>query len=880
MSRVLRVLAAALLVGASALPLLAAGTATAADPAAAADPGPAADPVAAGAVTVTGRGPFADLRVTVARTRALRNEVVGVSWTGGTATRGNFAVDYLQVFQCWGDAATGPDREQCQFGGLTGDSRGGAQVASRQVTYGITDPRETYLPRRPGELRYVPFRSVSGKTTESPLSEFFDATTTNEVPYARTRADGGGALPFEVQTGVEAPGLGCGAPAAGPPPSAAPVVVATTPTAATTTAPAGPSAGSAPLVVPPRGAGSGGRGCWLVVVPRGSTEVDGSRRTDDSTNQLLSSPLSRSNWDQRLVVPLDFAPVGQPCPLGRAERPVVGQEQAAEAVGSWQPTLCAGSGPVYSFTQVPDAVARRQAVGDAPGLSLTTRPLDVALLPQGRRPVYAPVALSGLAVAFQIDSQSAFDAPADVKARDGQAVRGLDLTPRLVAKLLTQSYRLGAATQARPGLEKNPLDLTRDPEFLRANPDFRALRFIGIPDVVVPAGLSDGAGLVWEWLLGDADAAAFLGGAPDPDGMVVNPAYRGTGRQDGFPKSDTVCQTFLTQQPPLCTLDARPYAGDGHEAARAAARGDSLSRSAYDAAGLPPTYRRAAPQPTGQRAVLALADTATAQRYGLQVARLRNAAGAFVAPDQSGLLAGLAAMTPSGVEGVLRPAPRSTAAAAYPLTNLTYAVTTPQVLVPAARTDYAAFLRYAAGPGQQAGVAPGQLPPGYAPLPQAQRTQALRASASIVAPAVQAVPAATATATTPRVDQPGAATTGTGGPGAGPLGAAPAAAPFTPFGAPAPGSFADATSPAAPPLPAELLPAPPPPGGVASVPVAAAAVAPAPDLAPVLLGAGRTPADRVGVGRYGAVLSVGLGSGAALLGSVLRRPRRRPTVPV
>jgi hypothetical protein len=61
--------------------------------------------------------------------------------------------------QCWGDAATGPDREQCQFGGLTGDSRGGAQVASRQVTYDIVDPLEPLKPTADRPLRFVPFRA-------------------------------------------------------------------------------------------------------------------------------------------------------------------------------------------------------------------------------------------------------------------------------------------------------------------------------------------------------------------------------------------------------------------------------------------------------------------------------------------------------------------------------------------------------------------------------------------------------------------------------------------------------------------------------------------------------------------------------------------------
>jgi hypothetical protein len=816
--RVLRVLTAALL-AASAGSLGVAGAA-------------AQETRTSSAVTVSGTGAFADLKVTVSRTTGLRNEVVQVTWTGGRPTQGNFGIDYLQIMQCWGDAATGPDREQCQFGGLTGDSRGGAQVASRQVTYDIVDPDETLRPTEDRPLRFVPFRSVTGKTTEAGLSEFFDATTTNEVPFAATRADGGGTVPFEVQTATEAPGLGCGAPVAQP-------TASDTATVAIVGAP---------------------RPCWLVVVPRGDVEVDGSTRTSSSTGQLLSSPLSASNWAQRLVVPLSFAPVGQPCPIGRAERPVIGHESVLEAVSSWQPALCADGGPVFSFSQVPDAVARRQAVSDAAGLSVTGRPPAAGEVPDGRLTLDAPVALSGFTVAYNIESQSAFSAPAEVKARNGQRIRELNLTPRLVAKLLTQSYRSGAANPDRPGIEKNPIDLTRDPDFLKVNPLFASLRFVGIPSIVVPAGLSDAGGQLWRWLLSDPEARAFLSGAPDPDGMVVNPAYKGVTQQDGFPKSDTVCQTFLTGQPPLCTLDAFPYASDGHEAARGAARGDTLSRSTYDPSLVPASYRRSLPQPTGQRAVLALTDTATALRFGLDTARLRNGSGAFVAPDERGLLAGLDAMTVNRATGVRTPDPASKAAAAYPLTQLSYATVTSARLNAEARAQYAAFLRYAAGPGQVPGRDVGQLPPGYVPLPQALRTSTLAVAAKVAAP-VAAAPSA----------EPSAAPADSG------QVAAPVAAEgFAPDGGTAlEGVFAQQQPASGVPGFQDAVVA-----TAMDVPLPAPAPAPAPVPAPVgpqVLLTGRTPLETAGPGRFAIPLVLVAGGLAALAGSALRQvSTRRP----
>lgn len=63
--------------------------------------------------------------------------------------------------------------------------------------------------------------------------------------------------------------------------------------------------------------------------------------------------------------------------------------------------------------------------------------------------------------------------------------------------------------------------------------------------------------------------------------------------------------------------------------------------------------------------------------------------------------------------------PGATDPGSYPLTALSYAVTAPSTLDAAAGNDYAALLRYAVGPGQQPGTAPGQLPLGMVPLPDA-----------------------------------------------------------------------------------------------------------------------------------------------------------------
>ena len=63
---------------------------------------PAAGTLSDSAVTVSGTGAFANLKVTVGQTKNLVNQAVTVSWTGGAPTlpAGGFGVDYLQIILC------------------------------------------------------------------------------------------------------------------------------------------------------------------------------------------------------------------------------------------------------------------------------------------------------------------------------------------------------------------------------------------------------------------------------------------------------------------------------------------------------------------------------------------------------------------------------------------------------------------------------------------------------------------------------------------------------------------------------------------------------------------------------------------------------------
>lgn len=661
------------------------------------------------AVTVSGTGAYANLKVTVSQTAHLVNQVIKISWKGATPTVSDtdYAADYLQIMQCWGDGASGPDPEQCQFGGSSalgagaGSQGAGAYTNTRQLTYGgLKDPAQQLPPPTPTGISYMPFHSVTGDVvTKGNWNEFYDSNSTNEVPYARTGSDGTGEVYFEAQTSLEAPGLGCGAVPAG---------------------------ASDPAT---------GRKCWLVVVPRGEQEVDGGGYRSQPNGLLQSSPLTATNWQQRIVVPLSFEPIGNFCPIGADERSTLGDEPVSEAILRWQPALCqTGDKAIYGYAQVTDDTARAKLVSGKPGMVFLNRPVTGDQLPADQHPVYAPVTLSGLTFGFFVESRAGFNAPADVKARDGTRLTSLNLTPRLVAKLLTESYQDGNSRFA-PSTQNNPFNLARDPEFRKYNPGYADLDFGGsLGDALVPEALSDAAWQLWNWVGQDPAAREFLDGTADNQGrygdasfsgMTVNPAYKGIQLPvTDYPKSDPFCQQF-TDHPdnPLCVQDKHPYATDMHAAARAVARGDTLARTTWDNTAIPPAYKKNPAQPAGQRAVLAVTDTATANRYGLVTAKLQNAAGKFVAPTSTALLAGEAAMKPSGVMGVLRTDPRSTSAGAYPLTLLTYAATVPEKLTKKEGRDFAALLRFAVGSGQTPGVSAGTLPGGYAPLPKSLRGQ-------------------------------------------------------------------------------------------------------------------------------------------------------------
>lgn len=720
-------------------------------------------------LTVSGRGGFSELKVTVNQTKNLSNQAVSVTWTGGVPTKKGrkiFGEHFLQMFQCWGDddgsnpENPGPPPEQCQQGATDGVDQGRPANVSLFEPLALTryisqrgspsfDPAQGSLDARSGFVA-KPFRAVDGTVVAQPvdssfnanlgggnywLNPYFNVITTNEIPGARTAPDGTGAELLEATTGLESTGLGCGQSVQKQ------------------------ADGSTKV---PR--------CWIVVVPRGSAADENEGTAAEFDASVATSPLAPSAWKNRIAFPLEFNPVDSSCPLAAEQRRIVGSELFSAAVASWQPALCATPGlSPYAYGSISDSRARQQLLSGgpgAPGMAVVSRPLDPSTVDAKNPVMYSPLALSGTVIGFNVERipKEPVTPEGGVTAEGelaGVRVAQLNLTPRLVAKLLTQSYRSQVEIgQSKPPYEwstKNPRHLFQDPDFLQFNPEFDLLR-IGfernVGGLVVGGPNSDAAQQVWEWVFSDPEARAWLAGTPDAWEMRVNPIYStspsvnpqgtsfGDPLPDSYPKSDPYCyqapKVGEVTPPPLCGLDWLPYTQGMRDSARTTRAVNDGAKIVADPSAISSdrVYKIDGPQTLGSRSILSITDTASAAQYGVQMARLSRAGdnGAdrtFIAADGAGLAAGVQAMVAKAVPGFLEPNPATAPPGAYPLTALTYAVVTPLVLDATARNEYAAFVDYAAGPGQIPGFQYGQLPPGYEPLPDGLRAVGKRAAATI-----------------------------------------------------------------------------------------------------------------------------------------------------
>ncbi|MFT4264015.1 MAG: hypothetical protein QM572_11585, partial [Nocardioides sp.] len=670
---------------------------------------------------------FKDLAVTVSQTADLTDQGLLVSWTGGKATSaGGAASNYLQIMQCWASSDTGPTPQQCQWGTPSSSvaSQTGSYASTRDLMTGDeADPKQDlgadYLHGQFGNeaTNTVPFWSIEdpGKTSLTWTNDQynlppFNAAQSNEVTYARTGADGTGRAIVSLQSALSAPYLGCGD--------------------ATYAAQ--------------------GKSCWLVVVPRGEYNPNGRKASehDDSLPQNYSyvagSPLTASVWQDRIQVKLGFSAVGGNCKLGATEIPTSGSELARDAALSWKSSMCA-KGLTFGFSKVSDGQARSAITSSVSGgatLDYVTEPVDPDSV-NGATLAYAPVTTSAIVVSYLIDKAYTSSSANPDLGSNGTLVTDLRLTPRLVAKLLTQSYRAdtpgdGANSEVA---STNPLSLRNDPEFLALNPNFAYFYNTSGPDgLIVPFGDSDAAKAVWSWLRSDSAARKFLAGKADPWGMTINPAYLDLDLDTdttlaSFPKADpSQFQTGDAPAPGYGTIDMRPYSSDYTDGAKRTVTATAGGKTFWDVTKVPAQYTGGAAQLPGSRFELAITTSQAASLYGLPVASLVddvNDTGDGVSPTISAMTAQLAARVDSDVAGVTTMNALKSVEGGYPLTLQTYAVVNVCTASLSDLKAYASYLEYVGTSGQSSGQKLGELPLGYAPLDDTDKAADLSVAAEL-----------------------------------------------------------------------------------------------------------------------------------------------------
>ena len=658
---------------------------------------------------------FENLQITVSQVQDLTYQAVKVSWNGGVETSPQqLASNYLQIMQCWDDGSGSADPTKCQFGAATGTTVAllGSNTMTRSLGDQGEDPLQDYTGKfsiRPpiGEYEYtysVPFETApntlfpDGQSTHD-VERYFDATSTNEISGARTTANGTGESTFEIQSAVEAPHLGCGA------------------------------------------AQSDGeiRDCWLVVVPRGEYTVSNEYFQEGVNGRLMGSPLSQSNWDNRVEFPLDFRSVESNCPIGASEKRTTGNQMLTPAFASWQSAMCATK-TVFGFSMIGDSESRRNIVSDTDGaarLAFVDNPLS-STEASGSTIVYAPAVKSALTIAFNINYFIKGGYP--LESKDGQQVTDMVLNPRLVAKLLTQSYKADTpGGEILSYLSTNALNLRQDPEFLELNPEFD--QFVNSAEpagLMVPIGNEDVFAQLWKWIKADADANAFLAGTADDWGMIVNRNYLALDINDdetinSFPKAETA--TYRSDDsvpaPGYGTFELRPYVADLHDGGVRAFRGEPGTKTFWDTLRSPAAFVSSGSQLLGRRFMMTVTDLATAERLGLSTAKLINPNGEPVDANTESINSSISEFVESNVAGVKVSTALLEKDESYPLATLTYAAVDVCRASIGELKSYKKLLTHIAGKGQTIGTGDGEIPVGYVPLDDTQIAQAKKAIKAI-----------------------------------------------------------------------------------------------------------------------------------------------------
>lgn len=466
---------------------------------------------------------------------------------------------------------------------------------------------------------------------------------------------------------------------------------------------------------------------------------------------------SASNWKNRIAIPLSFGTPSNFCETNdnRVPLDMFGSELMTQATDQWAPAFCTDPDR-FRFRHVRTGEPQAKAALAAGSASMAIH----SLAPSEGYPkptVNAPIGVSGFAVSYLIDNEK------------NTEYTKLRLSPRLIAKALTESYPSNAELrtayskldQKNPyfALANNPLDMSTDKEFIALNPGVGG--HTGQPassTMLVLSGTSDVIYALTAYLNSDPETRAWLDGKPDPWGMVVNPGYRNIPLpQPAWPLLDAFIDTGIKRGLYSCLagyehlldkITAVPYGpllaapvatlaitGQRMQYANSTSRTickpyTEVNSSEPVGASLVAVGR----QTPGHRFMLAITSLADAAFLKLNTAALQsnanianpdakftNANGrVFVEPNPDTWRTAVKLAKPDPQTGTW-PMPYETLRGpqgkdAYPGTMLIYASAPTTGLSEQDAKYVSQFMRFAATDGQKPGLEIGQLPPGYLPL--------------------------------------------------------------------------------------------------------------------------------------------------------------------
>jgi hypothetical protein len=738
---------------------------------------------------VEGKNTTVDSRqvtLTVAQTENLRNnQQILVTWkgahpTGGVVDDPNSSLAIQQEFpmvllQCRGTAATvTPETCWTQFPEDRFRSSGDnfpefrvdryATAADRAAIVGAPKARPSNCFQSAAEY-WVPFIAVNGSvygggpaggcaglapeaSTGGGSATLFPSNDT----YAATQLDGTGSTKFQIWNDSQNASLGCS--------KTVVCSLVAIPIEGISCDTAALSLPAADRPQPGDEADAAAAGCLRNGVYAAGKPGQGLRDLGVSGALWWSA----SNWRNRMTIPLSLAASDNVCDSAAAKGSVniYGSELLIQATTQWAPAFCLDK-TRYSFTHVqvgePQAANGINSGAGIEAAFVSYRPSVGWVKPV----VMAPTAVTGFAIAYDI---------ADASRNEFTSLR---LNARILAKLLTESYpALNGVRAGYPALANNPQDLTQDPEFRALNPGLNSRFPIGnylgpaAATILTMAGGTDVTTALTSYINADPQAHAWLGGTPDPWGMVVNPNYKAIALPvSSWPLLDTfTSSTAIGSNPcleanpvPILPLIAAPLSRLSRvtQDMQFAINNSQLSCSlpnppSFDGAKLVANGR----QTPGEQFMLGIVPLGDAARYSLDTAALQvqvaastpdkytDATGrSFAEPTQASLKAAADLLTPDNATHMwdlpydsllTNPA----ASSAYPGTMLVYTAVPTQGLSQADAAHYAQFLHFVATTGQQSGTGNGKLPVGFLPITAVDGLGALAKYADAAATAVQA----------------------------------------------------------------------------------------------------------------------------------------------